>query len=460
MLIASASPQFSSDSLWGACLAFIQQKVGPSSFETWFRTTELDLDQSGAARVLVPNRFFADFIAEHFGKVVREALSEQGLAADTVSFVPTEKDWKVVEPLSQAIAEARQAPVVKPAGNHAAFHPNYHFSSFVVGDSNRMAHAAALAVAEAPGRTSFNPLVIYGGTGLGKTHLMQAVGCLAQTEETAEHVAYLTSQEFTRQYIDYVVHKRDSTSFYRKFNTVDLLLIDDVHFFSGKPATQREFFRVFNRLLHENKQIVLTSDRPPDRIPDMMDHIISRFMGGLLADIQPPNLETRIAIIQKKAEQDGYSLPEEVMTFLAAHVTSNVRELEGILIKLIAHSSFTGSDISLDIAREICGDLVRRRQERMTVPVIQEKVAGAFGVSANLLTAHTRRRDGTLPRAVAMYLCKKWTKQSLHTIGLQFGGRDYSTVVHCCKKVEADMAADEALRMKVQQLDQAIQALI
>ncbi len=458
MLTTSVSAQSSSGCPWELCLERIEQKVGPSTFETWFRTTDLVVRDDGTACILVPNQFFADFIEEHFGRLVREALLEVGIAGKELAFVPTERDWKIVEPLSESISAAKERQVPHAIEDDGGFHPAYTFDSFVVGDNNRMAHAAALAVAEAPGKTSFNPLVIYGGTGLGKTHLLQAIGRFALVEETAERVCYLTSEEFIRLYIDFVVHKKDSTSFYRRFRQIDMLLIDDIQFFSGKPGTQKEFFRIFNRLLHENKQIVLSSDRPPDQIPDMMEHIINRFLGGLNTDIQPPNLETRMAILQKKAEIDGYSLPDEVTAFLAANITGNVRELEGILIKLIASSSFTGRDITLEVAKEICGDLVSRRDEPLSVRSIQEKVAEAFGLSPNQLTAHTRRRDVSRPRAVAMYLCKKWTKQSLRTIGLEFGGRDYSTVVHSCKKVESEIDKDDELRARVCVLEEAIRA--
>ncbi len=460
MLISASTSPNSGSCPWDACLARIQEKVGPASFETWFRTTELSVSPAGDVSIHVPNQFFADFVEEHFAELVSEVLREEDIEPQNLRFVPVERDWKIVEPLSETLSSAREREVPRAVEDKGRFHGNYTFSSFVVGDSNRMAHAASLAVAEAPGKTSFNPLVIYGGTGLGKTHLLQAIGHFAETEETAEQVTYLSSEEFTRNYIDYVVHKRDSTSFYKKFSTVDLLLIDDIHFFSGKPGTQKEFYRIFDRLLGENKQIVLTSDRPPDCIPDMMEHIISRFLGGMITDIQPPNLETRMAIVRKKAEIDGYSLPDEVAAFIAANITSNVRELEGTLIKLIASSSFTGRDITLDIAKEICGDLVMRQQEPLSVDCIQRKVADAFDLSQNQLTAHTRRRDVSLPRSVAMYLCKKWTKQSLRTIGLEFGGRDYSTVVHSCKKIEKLLETDSELCEKIALIEEAIRVLL
>jgi chromosomal replication initiator protein len=460
MLNSNTSCALSTTSPWQDCLSYICAKIGPASFETWFRSTELSLPENGGAEVQVPNRFFADFIEEHFTAIVKDALSASGISPEPLRFTPVLKDWRVIEPIQERIAEAkiRQIPTAVEQSS-GKFHHNYVFERFVVGDSNRMAHAAALAVAEAPGKTTFNPLIVYGGTGLGKTHLLQSIGHFAQTYNCAEHAVYMTSEEFCNQYIGYVVDKKDSTSFYKKFWNVDLLLIDDIQFFGGKPGTQKEFFRVFNKLLMENKQIVLSSDRPPEQIPDMMQHIINRFMGGLITDIQPPNLETRMAILRKKAETDGLFLPSEVLEYIAGHITSNVRELEGILVKLIASSSFTGRDITLDITRELLGDVLIQKGQRLTIKHIQQKVADHFGISPNQLTAHSRKRDVTIPRYVAMYLAKKWTSQSLRSIGLEFGNRDYSTVIHASKRIEEDVLSDMAVRRAVEDLEDVLRPL-
>jgi chromosomal replication initiator protein len=455
MFITNTSHSLASESQWQKCLEKILVKIGPASYETWFRTTDFSLNHDNA-NILVPNQFFADFIEEHFSELIKEILRDEKILFNSISFVPTQKEWKIVEPLYQEIRDSRVRSVPLTVESNQQFHPNYIFDRFVVGDGNQMAHAAALAVAEAPGKTSFNPLIIYGGTGLGKTHLLQAVGHFAKAENTADNIVYLTSEEFSTQYINYVVHQKDSTSFYKKFTSVDLLLIDDIHFFSGKPGTQKEFYRIFNKLLLERKQIVLSSDRPPDTIPDMKVHIISRFMGGLVADIQPPNLETRMAIIRQKAEIDGLTVPNEVVQFIATNITSNVRELEGALIKLIASSSFTGKDITLDVAKELCGDVISRKNERISIRHIQQKVAECFNISSNQLSAHTRKRDVSFPRSIAMYLSKKLTSQSLRTIGLDFGGRDYSTVIHACKKIEADLAKNPDLRNKVLSIEASI----
>jgi len=460
MLVNTLHQNYTAPSPWQICLKKIQDKVGSSNFETWFRATDLAVTNDSVAKILVPNQFFADFIEEHFASLIKEILTEEQIPFSSLLFVPVQKDWKIVQPLVEEIAEAKEKKIPHKVENNQNFHSNYTFDKFIVGDNNRMAHAASLAVAEAPGKTSFNPLIIYGGTGLGKTHLLQAIGHFAQTEITADKVIYMTSEEFTNQYINYVVHKKDSTSFYKKFSDVDLLLIDDIQFFSGKPGTQKEFFRIFNKLLLENKQIVLSSDRQPDKIPDMMDHIINRFMSGLTTDIQPPNLETRMAILRKKAETDGLFLPDSVVQFIAGHITSNIRELEGTLIKLIASASFTGRDITIEVAQELCGDAISKKDERLSVKLIQEKVAEAFDISPNQLSAHTRKKEVALPRSVAMYLCKKWTRQSLRSIGLDFGGRDYSTVIHSFKKIEADITTDSELAEKVASLEKVLEQIV
>jgi chromosomal replication initiator protein len=459
MLATDLSHTATVPSLWDECLKIIEKKIGHAHFETWFRTTELSVIENDCASILVPNRFFADFIEEHFSSAILSTLSELKKKVTTLKFIPTQKDWHIVEPISEILSNAPSRTVPHSIDRPEKFNKNYTFEKFVVGDSNRMAHAASLAVAEAPGQTTFNPLIIYGGTGLGKTHLLQAIGYFASVESTAENIVYMTSEEFTSQYISYVIEKKDSTSFYKQFNDVDLLLIDDIHFLKGKSGTQKEFYRIFNKLLLENKQIVLTSDRPPDKIPDMMEHIINRFMGGLITDIQPPNLETRMAILRKKAEIDGIPLPDEVVHFIAGHSTSNVRELEGILIKLFASSSFTGRDITIEVAREICGDIISRKQQRLSIAFIQQRVAETFSLRPNQLTAHTRKRDVAFPRAVAMYLCKKWTKQSLRTIGLDFGGRDYSTVIYASKKIETEIEKDSSLRERIASIEELIRPL-
>ncbi|MCL2688999.1 MAG: chromosomal replication initiator protein DnaA [Chitinispirillia bacterium] len=470
MLANSLSSDISMTSLWQSCLERIQEKIHPNAFETWFRVTNLIfyIDDKGCASIEVPNSFVADFIDEHYSAVIKEALNDNGVDFTSLIFVPSESPFKVIESVAQEIAKAQadrvpqKVTVKAKTSEKGNFHPNYTFESFIVGDSNRMAHTAALAVAEAPGKTSFNPLIIYGGTGLGKTHLLQAIGRFAQVEGTADNVLYMTSEEFLNQYTNHLKTGKDSVSFPKKFNNVDLLLIDDIQFFTGKKGIQEQFSLIFNRILRENKQIVLSSDRPPEEIPDMTERIIDRFKCGLNTDIQPPNLETRMAILRKKAETDGLVLPEEVTQYIASHITSNVRELEGTLIKLIASSSFTGTDITLEVAAELCGDAIASKEERLSVKFIKETTALAFAISVNQFSAHTRKKEVAFPRSVAMYLCKKWTKQSLRSIGLEFGGRDYSTVIHAAKKIEADLCSENnaELRAKVEIIEKQLMTTI
>ncbi|MBN1982341.1 MAG: chromosomal replication initiator protein DnaA [Chitinivibrionales bacterium] len=459
MLTTQNSYANQSHTLWEECLEQIERKISPHSFETWFKPIDLCFTPDGKPYIEVPNQFFADFIEEHFFDLIKTVLHDHDIDTTTIHFVSSDKEWEIERPVIEPPKAIEPLPVEKPAPKSTSFLREYTFNKYVVGDSNRFAFASCLAVAEAPGKTSFNPLTIYGGTGLGKTHLLQAIGHFAQQEGTADSIIYMTSQEFINQYMSFVRDKKDSTSFYKKFAEAELLLIDDIHFFSGKPSTQKEFYRIFNNLLLQNKQIVLSSDRPPEKIPDMMDHIINRFMGGLIADIQPPNLETRIAILKKKAEIDHVTLPQEVVEYIATQITSNVRELEGTLIRLIASASFTGKEITLAVAREIFGDVINRKNQRLTVDIIQQTVATHFGISHNQLRAHTRKREIAYPRTIAMYLCKKWTKQALRTIGLDFGGRDYSTVIHACKKIETDLDTDEQLQRDIETLDNLLKPL-
>jgi chromosomal replication initiator protein len=422
---------------------------------------EMHIEEGNNVCIYVPNSFFADFIEENFRQVIVEAFTHCWAAPATVSFIPKEKDWHIIGSIQESMEEAKKRPAARKNARSESFRSDFTFDNYVVGDNNRMAYAAATAVAEAPGITTFNPLTIYGQTGIGKTHLLQAIGDYAQKNATASCVVYMSSQEFINQYIEYVAKKGHSTSFYQRFMKADLLLIDDIHFFGGskpKPGIQKQFFNIFNNLLLHNNQIVLSSDRPPETIPGLMQHIISRFKGGLIADIQPPNFETRMAILRKKAENDGILLEDEVIEYLATHFTANVRELEGILIKLLASSSFTGRDITLEVAKEVCGDMMSADEALVTIDSIQQMVAHTFDISSAQLTAHTRKRNITVPRYIAMYLCKNGTKNSLRTIGLRFGGRDYSTVIHACKKVEELMHTDAHVAEIVATLQRRIES--
>jgi len=463
MLATVLSSESAQMTPWQACQRYIEGKVQATTFETWFRATELIVRDDGRACIQVPNKFIADIIEVNFADLIKEALAACAVSFTALAFEhdPT-KEWTVVEKLAEQAAEtqSRQVPQAV-SGKTGRFYPGYTFDTFVEGDSNVMALTAARSVAEAPGNTQFNPLIIYGGTGLGKTHLLQAIGHYAQAECTVGQVVYITSEEFLNEYTEFLRDKKSSVSFYKKFMDTDLLLIDDIQFFSGKKETQEQFYLIFNKLLQENKQIVLSSDCLPQNIPDMTERIIKRFQGGMNVDVMPPNLETRMAILRKKAESEGRNLPDEVVQYIAERIKSNVRELQGILTKYIFSASFSDAGFTLDIAKELCGGAITGKEERLSVKRIMAVVACAYGIGVNQLSAHTRKKEAVLPRAVAMYLCKKWTRQTNLTIGLEFGGRNHSTVTAAAKKIEADLT-DEGqteLRAKVSEIEGQLKEL-
>lgn len=442
------------ENIWIKCLEILKNFLGEDSVDTWFKPAKLEFDEKNNPVIIVPNAFFADFIEENYKKILISALNKLNIKnIQNIAFKPQENEIEQTKKVANVIINKNY---LKKQNNQFNLNSNYTFENFIVGDSNRFSFTTALAVAEAPGKTSFNPLTIYGNTGLGKTHLLQAIGHFAIKEDTADNVLYITAQDFINQYMDHIKNNKDSISFVKKFYNIDLLLIDDIHFFSKKPTTQKEFFHIFSNLLNSHKQIVMTSDKKPDMIPDMMKHMINRFMSGLVVDIQPPNFETRMAILKKKAELDGYILDDNVIQYIAAKITSNVRELEGTLIKLIASTTFTGKDITIETAKEIFQDKITKNEFSLNTENIQKEVAEYFNISVNQLRAHTRKRNISYPRNIAMYITKKWTKQALRTIGLDFGGRDYSTVIHACKKIENMAKYNKNVKNDIENIEKAI----
>ena len=329
--------------------------------------------------------------------------------------------------------------------------PNYTFDRFIEGDCNRLARSASWAIAQQPGATSFNPFLIYGGVGLGKTHLIQAIGNYARVQQNVDTVLYVSSERFTNEFVQSIQHNRVSefSMFYRQ---MDLLIVDDVQFFGGKEKTQEEFFHIFNALHQDGKQIVLSSDRPPKEIPGIEERLLSRFHWGLTADVQMPELETRIAILLRKAEDDGIALPDEVIEFIAHNVKSNIRELEGSLIRLLAFSTLRRAEIDLRLAREVLRDFIGETSVNMTIDEIQRIVCEYFDIAQDLVKAKTRKREIVQARQVAMYFCKQFTKHSLKTIGLHFGGRDHSTVIHANQTVENQIETDPKFQQIVEDI--------
>ncbi len=452
---ACPSGQTDSIQIWDTCLTYLQQKIKKQSFYTWLRATRGLPSSDGTIRVAVPNRFVADWLEEHYLPLIKETIREVSqkdlpltfyVSKDSNQYHPQISiDFQRVEPTTK-----KRLGTEAPAGE-MGLNAKYTFDAFVVGDSNQFAHAAAMAVAEAPGKTKFNPLYIYGGVGLGKTHLVQAIGHFARDEYEDIKVLYVTSEKFTNDFINSITSStmQDFVNLYRN---VDVLLLDDIQFFTGKESTQVQFFHTFNVLYQNGKQIVLTSDRPPKEIKGLEERLSSRFVWGLVTDIQPPDLETRIAILHKKSESDGVAIPIEVATFIADNITSNIRELEGSLIRLLAYASLHSEEITLDLAKGVLKDTIRNGTKQITIEQIQKRVASRYNLSAEMLCSKRKTQEIALARQVAMYLARGLTNNSLKTIGLHFGGRDHSTVIHACSLVGDCIKKDCNFKLKVDEI--------
>jgi len=461
--------------VWTACLDIIRDKVNTQSFRTWFEPiTPLHL-RSGVLTVQVPSQFFYDWIEEHYYMIISSTITkvlgadaslEYAIRAEDASsgtdyplIPPTIVEAALVVPSPAAPVRFRVTDPPPATDNFQTnLNPRYTFDNFIKGDSNQLACAAASAVANNPGGTSFNPLVIYGGTGLGKTHLIQAIGNGVLAHGKAKRVSYVSSEKFTVDFVDAIQHARVEafTSFYR---SMDVLIVDDIQFLSGKPRTLDNFFHTFNELHQLGKQIVLSSDRPPKELKELDDRLISRFQWGLVSDIQPPDLETRIAILRKKNESDGIELPQDVVEFVASNVTSNIRELEGCLISLLARASLEGREINLDLARDVLRVVVGDVRSPITIEMIQRTVCEYFSIPEDLLRAKTRKQEIVNARQIAMYIAKELTNSSLKTIGLHFGGRDHSTVIHAYQSVEDQMRIDTKYQATVSQIKRRLQLL-
>ncbi|MGH9797525.1 MAG: chromosomal replication initiator protein DnaA [Candidatus Polarisedimenticolia bacterium] len=449
--------------LWEKILTNLQQKINRQSFNTWLRPTQqLSVGADGTLTVGVPSFVFADWISRNYLPLIEESARALECGDIKVKFAtaPPARPWSAA-PDGSVVREAgpampsgtgtvrphgsRPAPAAAPRGaavgrgEMALFgtglNPRYSFDSFVVSSCNQFAHAAALAVAEQPS-TAYNPLYIYGGVGLGKTHLMHAIGnAIARGRGTLRHL-YVTSEAFMNELINSIRFEK-TLDFKDRFRNVDLLLIDDIQFLAGKERTQEEFFHTFNALYEAQKQIVITSDCPPRDIPTLEERLRSRFEWGLIADIQPPDLETKVAILRKKAEAEGMTLPEDVALFISSRIRSNIRELEGSLIRLVAYAGLTGRPIDLDMARDTLKDLIEDRGRSVSVESIQKFVANYFNIKVSELKSRNNSKHISFPRQVAMYMCKRLTEKSLPAIGAQFGGKHHTTVLHALRKITA-----------------------
>jgi chromosomal replication initiator protein len=437
--------------LWQQALSEIEKKLSKPSFETWLKSTSANRMEGDTIIITAPNEFARDWLESRYSSLITETLLE---------LTGSELQAKFIIPQNQSDADLdlEQAMKKKPKGNPAQEeHPQsvlnskYTFDTFVIGSGNRFAHAASLAVAEAPAK-AYNPLFIYGGVGLGKTHLMHAIGHYVIEHNPNAKVVYLSSEKFTNEFIN-SIRDNKTVNFRNKYRNVDVLLIDDIQFLAGKEQTQEEFFHTFNALHEESKQIVISSDRPPKEIPTLEDRLRSRFEWGLITDITPPDLETRIAILRKKAKAEGLDIPNEVMLYIANQIDTNIRELEGALIRVVAYSSLINQDMNADLAAEALKNIIPSSKPRViTIHDIQTVIGDHFSVKLEDFAAKKRTKSVAFPRQIAMYLSRELTDFSLPKIGEEFGGRDHTTVIHAHEKISKLVDSDQAFQKKLQDI--------
>jgi chromosomal replication initiator protein len=449
-------------SIWDQVLSRIETKVNRHIFYTWFKPTAFVSDDGGALQIRVPNGLFRDWLTKHYAAVLDEALGEIDRSGTSLTFVTDGGTVGSTAAIVRPVPErpGSQLPMVAPPAASTSpatgdpgpqgtdepeadpetaapgtLAPRYSFDTFIVGSSNQFAHAACRAVAEAPSR-SYNPLFIYGGVGLGKTHLMHAIGHYVLNHLKTLKLTYISSERFMNEMINGVRYDR-VLDFRERYRSVDVLLVDDIQFLAGKEGTQTEFFHTFNALYDSQKQIVISSDRPPHEIPQLEERLRSRFEWGLIADIQPPDLETKVAILKRKAESEGVPLPDDVALYIAGKIKSNIRELEGSLIRLVAYASLTGREISLPLAQDVLRNVLQHDERAVTIEGIQKYVSEYYQLKHGELKSRNNSKSIAMPRQIAMYLCKSLTNASLPEIGRSFGGKHHSTVIHSIRKIEA-----------------------
>ncbi len=442
--------------LWSQTLEKMKEQLSKPSFETWFQSTEPVEYQNGHLYISVPNEFTKDWLNSRYKSAIEKSLKEITGESIRIKFMlPGEKVKKNIQ--SDAYHKAaEEEKSTKQANNHSTWlNPKYTFDTFVIGNANRFAHAASLAVAEAPAK-AYNPLFIYGGVGLGKTHLMHAIGHYVLSHQPDYRVVYISSEKFTNEFIN-AIRDNKTVNFRNKYRNIDVLLVDDIQFLAGKEQTQEEFFHTFNTLHENDKQIIISSDRPPKEIPTLEDRLRSRFEWGLITDIQPPDLETRIAILRKKAYLEKLDIPNEVIVYIANQIDTNIRELEGGLIRVIAYSSLSNKTITKETAQEALKDILPNKQPRqITVESIQKTVSQYFGLKVDDLKAKKRTRSVAFPRHIAMYLARELTDSSLPKIGEEFGGRDHTTVMHAHDKILMDIEKETHLNEMIDELKELL----
>jgi len=447
--------------IWSGALGEIQLRLTKANFETWFKDTSIVSEEDDVYCVGVPNAFAREYVEKKYRSDVRQALQHiVGRTVDLRFVTVAGPSARPVQPATQQLAE--RAPAQQPTSEPrsaptAVLNPRYAFSTFVVGSNNRLAHAAALSVAERPGH-SYNPLFIYGGSGLGKTHLMHAIGNAVMSRHPRKRVAYATSEKFTNEFIN-SIRSQKQEEFRERYRRIDVLLIDDIQFIAGKEGTQDEFFHTFNAIHEEGKQIVLSSDRPPKAIASLEERLRSRFEWGLIADISPPDLETRIAILRAKAEVQNVAVPPPVIDYLAQRIVSNIRELEGALTRVVAYATLHAVPVTTELAQQMLQHILQNpRRQTLAPEKIVEIVARYYQVPVEQLRGKARDKQIVLPRQVAMYLMREETEAPLLRIGAALGGRDHSTVLHGCDKIEREMGESDDFRREVSSLREMLYA--
>lgn len=432
------------DTLWNEVLNVIKVELSEVSFNTWLKSIEPISLSDNKIILAVPNDFTKGILQGRYYNLIKNSISQV-----------TKEDYKIefIIPGEDIVSNNGQNIISETIENNqkSQLNPKYTFNTFVIGNSNRFAHAASLAVAEAPAQ-AYNPLFIYGGVGLGKTHLMHAIGHYILSQNPNSKVVYVSSEKFTNELIN-SIREYKNEEFRNKYRNIDVLLVDDIQFIAGKDGTQEEFFHTFNALHENNKQIIISSDRPPKEIPTLEDRLRSRFEWGLIADIQPPDLETRIAILRKKANIENIDVSDVVLQYIATNIQSNIRELEGALIRVVAYSSLTNKEISKELSEEALKDILSNNKPiEVTVDIIKEAVSKNFKIRMEDFTSRKRTRAIAHPRQIAMYLTRELTDLSLPKIGDEFGGRDHTTVIHACDKINKDMIKDENLKKKLNKI--------
>ncbi|MBQ0734042.1 chromosomal replication initiator protein DnaA [Aquimarina celericrescens] len=463
-------------SVWDNCLSFIEDNITPQAFKTWFEPIKAVKLTDGALSIQVPSKFFYEWLEEHYVNLLKVSLTrELGETAKLVYVIKMENTYGNKKPFTEKIPSANRTavnsqevdvpiksknpelknpfviPGIRNVKIESQLNPSYNFENFLEGDSNRLARSAGMAVANKPGGTSFNPLLIFGGVGLGKTHLAHAIGVNIKDNYPEKTVLYISAEKFTQQYIE-SVKKNNRNDFIHFYQIIDVLIVDDIQLLSGKAGTQDVFFHIFNHLHQNGKQVILTSDKAPVDMQDIEQRLLSRFKWGLSAELHQPDFETRVSIIRNKLYRDGVEMPEEIVEFLANNIKTNIRELEGAIISLIAHSSFNKKDITIDLAKAIVDNYVKNTKREVSIDYIQKVVSDYFQMDVETLQSKTRKRHIVQARQLAMFFAKKLTKASLASIGTQIGKRDHATVLHACKTVDNLSSTDKQFRKYVEDL--------